>query len=63
MGTANYIRPHAYNDIPMDDRLFFIQSDIIKKVAKESCVIVGRCADRILKDHPRIVKNFYPFIF
>ncbi|NLP30903.1 MAG: cytidylate kinase-like family protein [Clostridiales bacterium] len=59
MGTANYIRPHAYNDIPMDDRLFFIQSDIIKKVAKkESCVIVGRCADRILKDHPRIVKIF-----
>ncbi|NLY70075.1 MAG: cytidylate kinase-like family protein [Clostridiales bacterium] len=59
MGTASYVRPATYNDIPMNDRLFFIQSDIIKKVAQEeSCVIVGRCADRILKNHPGLVSIF-----
>lgn len=36
---------------PLNDRLFAIQSDIVHKVAAEgSCVIVGRCADYILKN-------------
>ena len=34
-----------------DDRLFEFQRHIIKKLAEsESCVIVGHCADYILKD-------------
>ena len=34
-----------------DDKLFEYQSEIIKDLAeKESCVIVGKCADYVLKD-------------
>lgn len=37
--------------IPITDKVFQIQSDIIREVAaKGSCVIVGRCAGNILKD-------------
>ena len=42
-----------------DDRLFSAEAEIIKKLAnKESCVIVGRCADYILKDDPNTIKIF-----
>ena len=37
--------------VSMVDKVFFIQCDIIKKIANESpCIIVGRCADYILRD-------------
>jgi CMP/dCMP kinase len=52
-------RPTPLGDIPINDKLFLIQSDIIKKVAAQgSCVIVGRCADHILKDDPDAVHVF-----
>ena len=39
--------------LPLQDQLFVVQSDIIKDIAsKENCVIVGRCADFILRDVP-----------
>ncbi len=39
------------NDMPINDMLFLIQTDIIKKLAKAGpCVIVGRCADYVLRD-------------
>lgn len=38
-------------EMPMSDKIFVIQSDVIKKIASEGpCVIVGRCAESILKD-------------
>ncbi|MBO4324606.1 MAG: cytidylate kinase-like family protein [Lachnospiraceae bacterium] len=41
------------NMLPLQDQLFVVQSDIIKDIAsKENCVIVGRCADFILRDVP-----------
>jgi len=40
-----------YSDVLSNDRLFQIQSDVIRKLAEEhSCVLVGRCADYILRD-------------
>ena len=37
-----------------NDALFKIQSDVIRDLAaRESCIFVGRCADYILRDHPR----------
>jgi len=37
--------------LPISDMVYIAQSNIIKDLAKtESCVIVGRCADYILKD-------------
>lgn len=45
--------------LPLSDKVYLIQSDIIKKCASEGpCVIVGRCADYILKDAPDVI-NFY----
>lgn len=42
-----------------DDRVFIAQSKIIKDLAKkESCVIVGRCADYILKNNKNVLKVF-----
>ncbi|MDO4541826.1 MAG: cytidylate kinase-like family protein [Bacillota bacterium] len=39
------------SDISLNDRAFLIQSDIIKDIAKrENAVIVGRCADYVLRD-------------
>ena len=41
------------------DELFIKESEIIKDIAsKESCVIIGRCADFILKDNKNVVKVF-----
>ena len=41
------------------DELFIKESELIKEVAdKESCVIIGRCADFILKDKANVLKVF-----
>ncbi|MDR2388622.1 MAG: cytidylate kinase-like family protein [Tannerellaceae bacterium] len=46
-------------DILSNEGLFKIQSDVIRKLAEtESCVIVGRCADYILRDHPACISFF-----
>ena len=38
-------------EMPINDKLFITQSEIIKNLAdKSSCVIVGRCADYVLRD-------------
>lgn len=45
--------------LPLSDKVFIVQSEIIKKVASEGpCVIVGRCADFVLKDEKNIVDVF-----
>ena len=42
-----------------DDRLFDYQKIIIEKLAaSESCVIVGKCADYILKDYDNVVSIY-----
>lgn len=41
-----------------DDRLFIAEKEVINNLAKKSCVIVGRCADYILKDNKDTVKIF-----
>lgn len=42
-----------------NDTVFSLQSDIIKQIAeKESCIIIGRCADRLLKDNNNCIAVF-----
>lgn len=56
-----YEQNYAYvNDqLPPSDVLFLVQSKIIRDIcAKESCVIVGRCANFILKDNPNCFNVF-----
>ncbi len=48
-----------YANILSNDGLFKIQSDAIRNLADtESCVIVGRCADYILRDDPALISLF-----
>lgn len=44
---------------PMNDTLFVIQSELIKKYARDgSCVIVGRCADKVLAGNGGLISVF-----
>ena len=46
-------------NVPINDKLFCVQSEIIRDIAqRESCVIVGRCADYVLAEYPRVVRVF-----
>ena len=46
-------------EMPINDKLFLIQSDIIKKAAQEGpCVVIGRCADYILREFPHCQNVF-----
>lgn len=48
-----------YNNCLSNDALFKIQSDVIRELAnKKSSLFLGRCADYILRDHPRCVNIF-----
>ncbi len=43
--------------LPLPDRIFLIQSKVIKKLASEGpCVIIGRSADYVLRDYPDVLK-------
>lgn len=47
------------SEMPINDKLFILQSDIIKNLAAEGpCVIVGRCGNYVLRDHPNAVHLF-----
>ena len=51
MGSTAFGIPNIRYDIPINDKLFSVQSDIIRKTAEtESAVFIGRCADYVLKD-------------
>lgn len=48
-----------YMDMPLNHKIFLAQFDAIRRVASEgSCVIVGRCADYVLRDNPNAVSFF-----
>lgn len=48
-----------YYEVPMTDKMFQAQTDVITEIAgHESCIIVGRCADYILRDKPNLFKIF-----
>ena len=48
-----------YYGLNSSDELFVKEAELIKEIAnKESCVIIGRCANFILKDKENVVKVF-----
>ncbi len=61
-----YNRDYGYRLIPPDSdefvsdkNLFNYQAKIIRDLAeKQNCIIVGRCADHILKDDPHVLRLF-----
>ena len=49
----------GFADISIEQQMFKAQFDTIQKLsAKESCVIVGRCADYALRDHNNLLRVF-----
>lgn len=45
--------------LPINDRLFLLQNQLIQQLAsKESCVIVGRCADAALAEYDNVFNVF-----
>lgn len=49
----------ATEDLPFNDRLYILQHKIIKELAeKENFVVVGRCADYVLRENPNVVKVY-----
>lgn len=56
-----HISPVGVNDVMLSDKLFIVQSDIIRKLASEKdCVIVGRCADDLLSSYEGADAYFHP---
>ena len=57
-GSALYNRAGT-NTVMTEEQLFKIQSEVMQKIAaKEDCIIVGRCADYILREEPKLVTVF-----
>lgn len=51
--------PPESDDFTSNDNLFNYQAKIIKELAKqESCVIIGRCADFVLRDYENVLSVF-----
>ena len=49
----------AYMDMPLNHKIFLAQFDAIRRIASEGpCVIVGRCADYVLRDKQNAVHVF-----
>ena len=45
--------------MPLNHKIFLAQFETIKNIAKKGpCVIVGRCADYVLKNEPNIIDFF-----
>ena len=50
---------HFGYKMPINDRLFILQSELIKEYAqKGSCVIIGRCGDYVLRDTKDVLRIF-----
>ncbi|MBQ9420311.1 MAG: cytidylate kinase-like family protein [Lachnospiraceae bacterium] len=56
---GNMMNRWSYYGPTNEERIWQIQSDIILDIAeRESCVIVGRCADYLLKDRDDVLRTF-----
>ncbi len=56
--TGKLIPPDS-GEFTSDVNLFTYQAEIIKELASsENCVIVGRCADYLLRDRPNVLRVF-----
>jgi cytidylate kinase len=58
----DYVADHEYHETGRElttQELFDAQAEVIRKLASvESCVIIGRCAFDIFRNHPNVLKIF-----
>ena len=56
--TPNVYEPHE-KEFVSDVNLFNIQAEIIRELAKtESCIIIGKCANHILKSYDNVISVY-----
>lgn len=49
----------ATRELPLTEQVYLMQANIIRELAgKGNCVIVGRCADHILREEPNCIRAF-----
>lgn len=54
------VLPPSSDRYVSDDNLFNIQAQIIREIAEEGpCIIIGRCADFVLKDRTDVVRLYF----
>lgn len=68
MAGSYFFANQAYNanELTINDQLYLLESQIIHSLAEKGpCVIIGRCADYVLKDYDHVVSVFVhgPFDF
>lgn len=57
--SMGYSAASSFIDMPINHKVFLAQFDTIKHLAeKESCVIVGRCADYALEENSNTIRVF-----
>ena len=61
VGTGDYtafMTDDVYG-VPLSDRMYQVQTEIIKKLADRGpCIFVGRCADYVLGDYSNMINTF-----
>ncbi len=61
LGSSYYGAASIGTDVPINDKLFITQSQIIRDLAAEGpCIIIGRCSDYVLRTNPA---RFSVFIY
>ena len=59
MGSGAFNAANFSMDIPINDKLFITQSDIIKGLVEENdCVVIGRCGDYVLRNYDNRLSIF-----
>ncbi|MBR5679437.1 MAG: cytidylate kinase-like family protein [Clostridia bacterium] len=60
LGSSVYNHGLEHVNLPINDRLFVVQSEIIKELAAtgEGAIIVGRCADYVLAGRENLVRVY-----
>ena len=59
LSTEGVFMNNPYDALTPNDKIFFAQNEVIKEIAQNGpCVIVGRCADYILKDRDDVLNVF-----
>ncbi len=60
LGSSVYAHGVDNINVPLNDKLYIVQSNIIKDIynSGEGAVIVGRCADYVLSEKENVIKVF-----
>ena len=62
LSVGSHMMAGAYTDYSQflsNDQLFLKQAEAIRRIAEEGpCVIVGRCADYVLRENPRLISVY-----